>query len=59
MFPHINHPSALGDDITPCAGEGSQGAKRLSDLLKGLHVSKFDVDSKPMVYLPRYAAWGL
>lgn len=59
MFPHINHPPALGDNATPCAGEGSQGAERLSDLLKDLHVSKFDVDSKPMLYLQCYAAWGL
>ena len=36
MFPHINHPPALGDDVTPCAGEGSQGAERLNDLLVNL-----------------------
>ena len=36
MFPHINHPPVLGDDVTPCAGEGSQGAERLSDLLVNL-----------------------
>lgn len=47
MFLHISHPPALGDDVTPRAGEGSQGAERLSDLLKDLHVSKFDVESKP------------
>ena len=51
MFLHIRHPPALGDDVTPCAGEGSQSAERLSDLLKDLHVSKFDVESKPILCL--------